>query len=361
MPGGIAATEHVFQAACARTGRVTVLPLPFGRRGSSGSALTRLLEGVQDLAAFARLSRRERPDLVHLDSAFDRRALVRDSCYALLARVLGQPVFIKFHGSDPALVRTRSPFWRGLIRLVTGAAIGIGVLSTDERAALIAEGADGDRIFVLKNVVPWRRFRAEPRPLRERTRLLFLARLVATKGLRDTIRAVAILIGSGRQVTLDVVGDGPERAPAEALARELGIAGAVRFHGHVPEAETAAFYRTAGMLVFPTEREGFSMTIFQALAAGLPILTTRVNAAADWLVEPDHVLWIPAGDPGAVAERIAWLLDHPAAGERMFTLSPVRAELFDEDALAREAIDRYTVLLQRSRGIAAPRPTRGPR
>lgn len=354
MPGGIAATEHVFQAACERTGRLTALALPFGRRTQSGFAPARL---VSDLFAFARLVRRERPDLVHFDSAFDRRALVRDVCYALLARGLGQPVFFKFHGSDPALVRTRSPFWRALTRFVVGSAVGVGVLSTDERAALIAEGARADTIFVLKNAVPWRRFRALPRPTRERTRLLFIARLVATKGLADVIRALAMLAREGRAATLDVVGDGPERAPAEALARELGIGDRVRFLGHVPEAETARHYLSAGMLVFPTEREGFSMTVFQALAAGLPILTTRVNAAADWLVEPDHVLWIQAHDPADVARKVASLLDHPEVADRMSAQGPAHAERFDEEALAREAIDRYTSLLERTRpSPAAARP-----
>ena len=98
QPGGIAATEHVFQAACARTGRLVPLTLPFGRRGGSGNSLQRTLEGVNDLGAFARLVREERPDLVHFDSAFDRRALVRDSSYALLASALGQKVFFKYHG-----------------------------------------------------------------------------------------------------------------------------------------------------------------------------------------------------------------------------------------------------------------------
>jgi glycosyltransferase involved in cell wall biosynthesis len=349
MPGGIAATEHVFQAACERTGRLTALALPFGRRSTTRSALGRLGEGVSDLAQFARLVRREHPDLVHLDSAFDRRALVRDSAYALLARALGQPLFFKFHGSDPDLVRTRSPFWRALRRIVLGGATGVGVLSTDERAALIEEGADGEKIVVMKNVVPWRRFRSGPTPERVRNRLLFIARLVATKGMGDAIRAVALLAAEGRDVTLDVVGDGPERAPAEALARELGVEERVRFLGFVPEAETLVHYRNAGMLVFPTEREGFSMTIFQALAAGLPILTTRVNAAADWLVEPDHVLWIPARDPARVARRVAWLLDHPEAADRMSELGPKHAELFDEETLAAEAIDGYTALLDRTR------------
>ena len=348
QPGGIAATEHVFQAACARTGRLVPLALPFGRRGGSGNALRRIVEGVGDLATFARLVREQRPDLVHFDSAFDRRALVRDACYATLARTLGQPVVFKFHGSDPDLVATKSPFWRGLIRLVLGSAAGAFVLSSSERDALVAQGADAARIDVVKNAVPWRRFTAGA--ARERNRLLFLARLVPTKGLADVVRAVSLLAREGRAVTLDVVGDGPSRAPAEALAQELGVAGQVRFHGHVPEAETTPFYETSGMLVFPTEREGFSMTIFQALAAGLPILTTKVHAAADWLVEPDNVRWIPVKDPAGIARQVAHLLDHPEEAAAMSANGPVRARLFDEDRLANEAIDRYTAVLSRTAG-----------
>jgi glycosyltransferase involved in cell wall biosynthesis len=349
QPGGIAATEHVFQAACARTGRLVPLSLPFGRRGGSGNAVRRTLEGVSDLGVFAQLVREEHPDLVHFDSAFDRRALVRDASYALLARALGQKVFFKFHGSDPELVGTRSPFWRSLIRLVLGSAAGVGVLSSPEKDALVAQGADGTKIHVMKNAVPWRRFEKAV-PVRERNRLLFLARLVPTKGLADVVRAVALLKREGREVTLDVVGDGPARAPAVALAEELGVANAIRFHGHVPESDTTRFYLSSGMLVLPTEREGFSMTIFQALAAGLPILTTRVNAAADWLVEPEHVRWIPVRDPAGVARQVAHLLDHPDEADAMGVNGPARARLFDEDLLANEAIDRYTALLARNPG-----------
>lgn len=348
QPGGIAATEHVFQAACVRTGRLVALTLPFGRRGDSGGVFARTLEGLQDIGAFARLVRTEHPDLVHFDSAFDRRALVRDACYALLARALGQRTFFKFHSSDPALVATRSPGWRALIGLVLGSATGVGVLSASERDALVARGADRGKIDVVRNVVPWRRFEGLERPVRTGNRVLFLARLVPTNGLADAVRAVALLAREGRATTLDVVGEGPSRAPAEALARELGIAHALTFHGQVPEAETTRFYLECGMLVLPTEREGFSTTIFQALAAGLPILTTRVNPAVDWLVEPDHVRWIPAKDPAGVARQIAWLLDHPEDVDRMSVLGPALARQFDEDVLAEEAIERYLSFLART-------------
>jgi glycosyltransferase involved in cell wall biosynthesis len=351
MPGGIAATEHVFQAALARTGRVVVHPLPFGSRTHGQGALARLGEGLADLARFSALVVRERPDLVHLDSAFDRRALVRDAGYALFARALGQRLFVKFHGSDPSLVATRSPWWRAVTALVFGACAGVGVLSGDERDALVAAGWPADKIAVVKNVVPWRRFArapGDPAPARDPLAFLFLARLVPTKGLDDALRALALVRAAGKAATLDVVGDGPSRSGAEALARELGLGAAVRFHGQVPEAETVRFYATSGALVLPTEREGFSMTIFQAVAAGLPVLTTRVNAAKDWLREPDHVLWVRAHDPANVAGRVLELFANPEIAQRMFTEGPLVARTFDEDRVAAEYADLYTRCVRRT-------------
>jgi len=346
MPGGIAATEHVFQAALARTGKVELLSLPFGRRDTRQNPLARGLEGFLDLFRFAALVVRKRPDLVHLDTAYDARALLRDAAYATVARLLGQTLFLKLHGSDPALVAQHTGPWGALTRWVFGAAGGIGVLSSDERAAFLAAGIEADKLHVVKNVVPWRRFAFDgPPPRRTLTRLLFLARLVETKGLNDAIAAVALLRRAGHDVTLDVVGDGPARRSAEALAARLELSPYVRFHGHVPEADTERFYRSAGSLVFPTEREGFSMTIFQALAAGLPILTTRVNAAADWLEEPDHVLWVHAHDPEDVARRAGELLARPEIAARMSVQGPVKAREFDEARVA----DEFLVVYDRAR------------
>jgi len=209
--------------------------------------------------------------------------------------------------------------------------------------------------------VPWRRFERAPGAaphVREPLRFLFLARLVPTKGLDDAIRALDLVRRAGRPATLDVVGDGPARAGAEALAAQLGLGEAVRFHGQVPEAETTRFYETCGALVLPTEREGFSMTVFQAVAAGLPVLTTRVNAAKDWLAEPDQVLWVRVHDPAHVAARALELLSHPEIAQRMLTAGPTRARAFDEDHVAAEYVDLYTRCVRRS--PLSPPVTRSP-
>src|SRR6266545_4582254 len=128
MPGGIPVTEEAFQHACTATGEVIVRAFPFGRRRPNESRLERSFRRVADWAGYASTVLRERPDLVHLNTAFDRRALVRDLGYALLSRLLGQRLFLKLHGSDADLLATRSRFWRWMTRRALGGATGVGVL-----------------------------------------------------------------------------------------------------------------------------------------------------------------------------------------------------------------------------------------
>src|SRR5213593_3773404 len=125
MPGGISVTEGAFQRACAATGEVAVKAFPFGRRRPDESRLERSLRRFADWWGYTWTVLRERPDLVHLNTAFDRRALVRDIGYAFLSRLLGQRLFLKLHGSEAELLATRSRFWRGMTRRTLAGAIGI--------------------------------------------------------------------------------------------------------------------------------------------------------------------------------------------------------------------------------------------
>jgi glycosyltransferase involved in cell wall biosynthesis len=349
MPGGIFVTESAFEKACAESGAVEVRRIAFGRRHPRESPFMRTLMRPLDWLVYAWRVIRERPDVVHLNSAFDRRALVRDIGYAVLSAWLRQPLFLKFHGSDHTLLETRSRFWRLLTRATLARATAIGVLSSEEKRNFVAAGHPEGRFFVVKNVVDWRRLESGTWPREDPARLLFIARMVPGKGLADVIRAVRLLADRGRRVTLTAVGDGPARAEAEALVVSLGLADRVRFTGAVPEAETPRYYLESGMLVFPTEREGFSMTIFQSLAAGLPILTTRCRAAADYLREPDHCLWVRPHDPEGLAERIGWLLDHPEAAARMSNAGRRLAREFDAAPVALEYIEVYRRIARRRR------------
>jgi glycosyltransferase involved in cell wall biosynthesis len=261
---------------------------------------------------------------------------------------------LKFHGSDAALFETTNPALRALVRFVLARADGIGLLSSEERENFTRAGVDGRKLFVVKNVVEGAD--ADPRA-RENLRaklgvdaskplLLFIARFIPAKGLTDVIRACAILRDEGRAFELLCLGDGEARAEAEAETERLRLQERTRFFGYVPEAETAEFYAGSTMLLFPTYHyEGFPMVIFKSLAAGLPVITTRIRAAADYLREPENCLWVEAKNPPSLAEKIARLLDRTDERAAMRAHNVELARRFTAPFVAPEYLEIYNRLV----------------
>ena len=87
------------------------------------------------------------------------------------------------------------------------------------------------------------------------------------------------------------------------------------------------------------------MAVFQAAAAGLPIIATRIRATADYLREPDNCLWVEPHNPEMLAEKILILLDNPALAERMSRNNRQIVKQFSADRVASEYIDIYSRIL----------------
>lgn len=308
------------------------------------------------LSTAARLRRRLAAggfDLVHLNTSFDTKALLRD---AATVRLLGRArarVFLKFHGSDARLLRTKNALLKSSARYLLGRADGVGVLSSEERRNFVAAGVGAGKVFVVKNVVA-REFPAPDAGFNARAGLeegvpvlLFIGRFIPAKGLLDVLRACALLRDGGRRFALLCVGDGPARAGAEAEAARLNLGARVRFTGYVPEERTAEFYANASALVFPTYHyEGFPMVVFYAAAAGVPLVTTRIRAAADYLAEPDNCLWVEPRDPAALAERLALLLDDAGRRAAMAASNRRLARAFSAEVVTREYLDAYRAVIK---------------
>jgi glycosyltransferase involved in cell wall biosynthesis len=104
-------------------------------------------------------------------------------------------------------------------------------------------------------------------------RLLYVGRIVRTKGVRDAIRAIPRL-SAHRDVFLDVVGDGFDRDACERLSDELAVRGRVQFHGYLERARIDEFYRDADIFVFPSYREPGGNVVFEAMSHGLPLVVS---------------------------------------------------------------------------------------
>jgi glycosyltransferase involved in cell wall biosynthesis len=318
--GGIRATEERFIAECKRRG-VQVTVFEYGGRSPSEKIYQKMAGRIVDWIRYVRQVRQEKPDLVQINSALTRHALLRDLGYAALSRLTGTRLFVKMHGTDADLLMKGHAFGKWALRFVARSVRGIGVLSQEERENFLRAGVDGRNLFVVKNVVDYEKFnRGKGRrpesgaPLK----LLFIARFIPAKGLLDVLDAVRIVLDHGKDVRLDCVGDGPQGAEARDRANALGITDKVRFTGYIPEAETPRHYLEADLLLFPTyHQEGFPMTVFQSAAAGLGIITTRTRATADYCREPDNCLWVEPRNPKMLSEKILYLIDHPEVLRRM--------------------------------------------
>ena len=172
--------------------------------------------------------------------------------------------------------------------------------------------------------------------------ILAVARLVEKKGLADLVAACGLLSRRGVDVRLDVVGDGPLK---RALMRAAAAYGApVVFHGALPHEQVLDRYLDAAVFCLPCvvastgDRDGLPTAVLEAMATGVPVVTTSVNGLGELVVDGESGLVVPEHDPVALANALGRVLgDRVLAGrlaaggrhlvERRFSLSRSVADL----------------------------------
>lgn len=143
--------------------------------------------------------------------------------------------------------------------------------------------------------------------------LVYAGRLSPEKGVDVLIEAVADLaVRRGVPVVLTIAGDGPERERLRQLAGSRGVEALVRFAGQLDRAALGHCLAVSDLCVQPSRTEGFSKAWLDAMAYGLPVLASRVGAAASVVGEAEERGWlVPPGDAGALADRLQAVLTHP--------------------------------------------------
>jgi colanic acid/amylovoran biosynthesis glycosyltransferase len=227
------------------------------------------------------------------------------------------PLITQFHGYDA------SEYVRQHGRAVYAELFKEGQLflcvSERIRARLIELGCAPERCVVHRTGV---RVADIPfRPVRERhpeaLRLLTVSRLVEKKGIEYALRAAALLLPSYRELELSVVGDGPEGDKLRALRTELGLADHVDFLGARSRVEVSALMSRADVMLCPSvtaktgDEEGIPVVLMEALAAGLPVVSTQ-HAGIPELVEPGVTgLLAPEHDHVLLAEHVRFIAEQP--------------------------------------------------
>ncbi|WP_162604961.1 glycosyltransferase family 4 protein [Geomonas terrae] len=148
---------------------------------------------------------------------------------------------------------------------------------------------------------------------RIRNRILSVGSLGPTKGFPDLIRACALLRQKLTDFECVIVGEGPMREELERLISDLGLSGTVRLVGSVPQEGLIGFYHEAWIFVLPCviaddgRRDGLPNVLMEAMATGLPVITTRSTAQEELIEHGRHGLLVPPHAPEELATAICTL------------------------------------------------------
>jgi glycosyltransferase involved in cell wall biosynthesis len=267
------------------------------------------LAGLLGAGALAVRRVARRADLVHAHWWFPA------GVQALAART-GLPLVTTLHGTDVRLARSR-PAARAACARVLRASARVTAVSgwLADQAAGFAPDLAG-RVAVAPMPVDDLAFHPGPGD-RPRDELLFVGRLDRQKGLEVALAALAELRGPAAGLPLRVVGGGPAEAALRRLAGQLGVAGRVRWDGQLPQAELAARYRRAAVLVVPGRDEGLGLVAVEGQLSGAPVVAAASGGLLDVVADGRTGRTVPAGRPDALARAVEAALADPAGTARM--------------------------------------------
>jgi glycosyltransferase involved in cell wall biosynthesis len=267
------------------------------------------------------IARREH-DVILLNSGHDWRALIRDIPLLLAARWCRMPYILLYHGTIRNSSLTSSKFlYRGLFSWGLRRSAGVFALSKEEEHTVRAlcpecSVATVPYPFLGRKLSDERSQRLSGR-IKGKVTLAFVARLIEAKGPLVLIRALSVALEKV-SCCLVVAGDGPMRERIATLVPNLNLGKHVIMTGQLEHDEVWELLSKADIFILPTwHEEGFPVAILEAMAAGLPIITTRAGGISDWLKEDVNALYVIQQDVNSLAEKIILLCEDASLRERI--------------------------------------------
>jgi N-acetyl-alpha-D-glucosaminyl L-malate synthase BshA len=295
------------------------------------------------------LVRHQKLDLLHVHYA------IPHATSAVLARQILQtqgirvPVVTTLHGTDITIVG-RDPSFAPVVNYSINESDAVTAVSEYLRQETLAHFDIKKEIEVIPNSIDSRTFRrmdeSELRrhlcPDCEKV-LVHISNFRPVKNTLHVVRIFHRLWSEGHKIKLLLVGDGPDRVPAEHLARELGVHDHVRFLGKQESVEEVL--SISDVFLMPSGSETFGLAALEAMACEVPVVASDIGGLPELVVEGETGYLCPLGDIEAFAERTRRILTDTALATRMSRAARERArDLYDE----RTIIPMYESLYERT-------------
>jgi glycosyltransferase involved in cell wall biosynthesis len=315
----------------------TVETEPWGRHTDPDSVIERAITRIRDVARIRRRLREERFDLMVVKTSHEWPSLIRDVALLAATRTSVPCIVLQFHGGrSDCLVAPRRVAFKTATAAVFGLSDGVLVLSSEEKRLSQTFWPSGQFHVVANPFVAETSDVPDHQPEGGAPALLFASRLIAEKGIFETLAAVDIL-RRRLPCRLVVAGSGPQEGAVAQCVRDLRIEREVTLAGFLAGDKLIRAYRSASVFVLPTYWfEGFPTAISEAMAAGLPIVTTRTRGIADHLDDGVNAIFVPPRDAAAIADAVETLARDTELRMRMSAANRAKVRMFAPEAVARD-------------------------
>lgn len=282
--------------------------------------LVRSIHPLEDLVATFELRsaiREYKPDILHLNSS---KAGVLGSLAGRLAGI--HNIVFTSHGFaflEPySFVIRKFYFWAEKLATVFRKKI-ICVSEFDRQAAFESKLGAKEKFITIHNGIDISKpqitntkFQINSKPV-----IGTIANLYPTKGIKYLIEAAALLktMIPDSKFIIQIIGEGRERKNLELRIKNYGLESTIFLLGKLPNA--SEHLRDFDIFVLPSIKEGFPYTILEAMAAGLPIVATKVGGIPEILIDKKTGLIVAPKNPQALADAIMNLISNPESGSRM--------------------------------------------
>jgi glycosyltransferase involved in cell wall biosynthesis len=237
------------------------------------------------------------------------------------------------------------PVLKPVLRRIWGAAAAVTAISKDHQR-LAHQTMPDLRIPIIHNGVDTTMF--HPPEVSRRgagVRVLCVGRLIERKGQHLLLQAFSRLRRNAAcPVALTLVGTGDAEDSLRRLASELGVEHAVTFTGFVPRDDMPHLYRQSDIFVLPSQNEGMSIALLEALASGLPVVVTDVGGTEE-LVQPGvNGFVVPWADVEALSQSLEKLVVDPLLRQKLGNTSRAQAARFSWTTVANEYVSLLRAL-----------------
>lgn len=317
MPGGVANYFSALQPHLTLRARYVTR----GRRANGRNGLPRML---RDYRTFWGEIRGAPCRLVQINTSLAGAGVPRDAVFVLLAKLMGKRVIVFFRGWDETYARKLERSWLWLFRLVYFRADCLIVLGRDFEKRLRAWGWQGEvrlettavEDALVAGVTEEEiegRAKADSAPLR----ILYMGRMERAKGIYELLESIAILRSRGVRCAATFAGIGSELEVLRARVRREEMEEVI-VPGQIEGAEKRRVLAEADLFVLPTRHgEGMPNSVLEAMAMGLPVVTTRVGGVKDFFVDGEMGILLEDPRVGILAECLERLARDPNRRRRI--------------------------------------------